>query len=166
MHIDDLFKHKKIQINFERYKKCECISKHTDCSRCKGKGYTSDLKVCSSCKANTCKICNNSIITKERMNISWSPGKFFKNGQIYRYANFGNYDFEKDKFRDVSIKLNIITDHNLNINGSSVESTEIVPLSKLVLGGDIEIDTIWGKKEIKISPGMQIDDYKMIDKLV
>jgi DnaJ-class molecular chaperone len=166
MHIDELFKQKKIQINFERFKKCDCVSKPTDCSRCKGKGYTTDLRVCTSCRTNSCKICNDAIITKEKMSVSWSPSKFFKNGQTQKYANMGNYDFEKEKFRDATIKLNIITDNALTISGSSVESTEIIPLTKLVLGGKIEINTIRGKKEIKLSRGMQTDDYKIIDKIV
>ena len=78
----------------------------------------------------------------------------------------GNYDFGENKYRDVNLKLNILTNHNLIINTSSVESTEMIPLTKLVLGGKFDIDTIWGKKEITIGSGMQPEDYKIIDKIV
>jgi DnaJ-class molecular chaperone len=166
MYIDDLFQQKKVQISYERYKKCECTQKQIDCSRCKGKGYSSDLTVCSCRGGKRCNLCSNSIAVKEKMNISWAPGKFFKNGQIYKFPNMGNYDLIKEKYRDVSLRLNILTDNNLTITASSVESVEMVPLSKMVLGGVIEIDTIWGRKEVKLASGIQPDDYKIVDKKV
>ncbi len=167
MHINDLFTQKKVQINYDRYKKCECVSKKTDCAKCKGKGYSQDLKICASCRGNTqCKQCGDNIITKEKMSIPWSVGKIFKNCQTFKFQNMGNYDFEKEKYSDMFLKLNILTDDNLIINGSSVESTEIIPLTKFVLGGKLEVNTIFGKKEITIGSGMQPDDYKIVDKIV
>ncbi len=100
------------------------------------------------------------------MNIPWTPDRIFKNGQIYKLPNMGNYDLLKEKYNDVTLKLNILTNHNLTINSTSVESIEMVPLTKMVLGGKIEINTIKGKKEVKLAAGMQPDDYKIVDKMV
>jgi hypothetical protein len=65
------------------------------------------------------------------------------------------------------VRINIVSDYeNITINNSCVESTEEVPLKTLVDGGKIEINTIRGKKVIMLEPGIQPDDYKILDNLV
>jgi DnaJ-class molecular chaperone len=169
MNVNEVLKRKKINIHYNRVQQCECIKRRSyNCNTCGGKAYLSDLSKCPSClKRLTCQICKDKFVIKLSHELTYIPDKYPKGGQVHLFQHRGNYDIRSDSYGDLLLKVNIVSDYdNVTITNTYVESIEQVELKTLIEGGKIEINTIRGKKYIYLEPGIQPDDYKILDNLV
>jgi hypothetical protein len=66
----------------------------------------------------------------------------------------------------LKLKINVISDDDLIFKESYVESIINVPVTKLVLGGNIVVKHAKGELDIMLEEGHQPNDYKIIKNIV
>jgi DnaJ-class molecular chaperone len=112
-------------------------------------------------------ICKDKLYTKYSHELSYIPETYPKSGNVVTYESLGNYDIENDRYGSLTLRVNIVTENsNIKIIQSSVESTEVLGLRTMLEGGKIEVNTIRGPRQVYIEPGIQVDDYKILDGMV
>lgn len=78
----------------------------------------------------------------------------------------GHYDVSTKTNGTLKLKVNVVSDGNFTVKESSVESHVDVPLSKMVLGGNLKVAHARGEVDILLSRCNQPGDYKIIDNVV
>ena len=66
---------------------------------------------------------------------------------------------------DLYIKVNILKDKEFEIKGHDIVTTKKLTIFEAILGGNIQIDTLHGKKDIKIKEGTQSNSIKTVSGL-
>jgi molecular chaperone DnaJ len=110
------------------------------CQTCKGKGKLVKTK-CAHCK-------EGSNIETAEINVHIPAG--IVTNKVLRLQGEGHR--AADGKGDLLIKIIVASDSRWARNGATVMSTTKVTYPTLVLGGDVEIETIWGKERVKIPP--------------
>jgi len=76
------------------------------------------------------------------------------NGRVLRVKKIGNQTKNK-RFGDLVIKLKVMPHEFFKRQGKDIHTDRNISISQAVLGGTIEISTLYGKKKIYISPGTE-----------
>jgi DnaJ-class molecular chaperone len=157
---------------------CDTVSGNP-CSFCKEEGnieYADNTFLCKICMGkgkvleNKCMFCKNTRHIETKHKLVFKIGKEFHWNKTYTFKNLGNYDPIKKRYGNLKIITNIISDTDekgltltMNEKEGLVEADEIVPVSKLVLGGAWKIKHERGETEIQIRENTQPGEYKVID---
>lgn len=117
------------------------------CHKCGGIGKII-TKVCHKCDGE------GRILKKESITVNIPKGFF--NAKL-RYSGKGNYPREKGVAGDLYINVKLKEHSDYRREGVDLYKKVPILFTKFIIGGDIEIETLHGKKEIKIKPGMPFD---------
>ena len=120
------------------------------CSNCNGSGYIINDK-CSSCKANG--------IINEISTTSINVPKGVDNGMNLHIKHQGNYSLYTKSYGDLYIKLNVSEDNYFRRNGYDIYTDNYIDISTAVLGGSIQVRTIYGDVNVNIKAGTCDGEY-------
>lgn len=138
-----------------------------NCDNCHGKGvfksgmgFISALQICNVCNGQgkkikeKCMVCQHGIINESvDVNINIPAGII--DGKVLRIIGEGNHSIRGSG--DLLIKIEISEDSRWERRGADVFSKIAINYPTLILGGSIEIETIWGKEKYNIVPGTRIN---------
>lgn len=151
-------------VEFERKSVCNgCKGSkagQNSCKTCKGSGYKTVLGVqlpCSSCKGSGssskrhCDLCQDlgysSYTTTESIKIPAG----INSGQTLRISNKGHQGLQSPG--DLIVTIQLKPHPTFKREGQNVHSTVNISLCQAVLGDTLQIDTIYGKANLKVNPG-------------
>jgi molecular chaperone DnaJ len=123
------------------------FTKYTVCPECKGEGYIPE---------NPCNVCKGEgrIMKEEEIEVFIPPG--VDSNQIIKIPGKGDVGRKKGPAGDLYVKINIAPHPVFKRRGDDLYVTLPIKITDAVLGGEIEIPTLEGKKiKLKISPGTE-----------
>lgn len=129
------------------------------CHKCGGSGKII-TKLCHRCDGE------GRILKKETITANIPKGFF--NAKL-RYSGKGNYPRTKGIAGDLFINIRLKEHKDYRRDGVNLYRSVPILFTKFIIGGEFEINTLHGKKTIKIKPGMPFDstirikDYGLID---
>jgi len=137
--------------------------KKTACNLCRGRGTIiqilmgtfKTLQTCHACNgkgrqvAEVCGSCNDGSVS-ETVELKVNIPEGIQSGKILRLTGQGNRSAAGRG--DLRLRVEIIPDARWQREGSHVLSSLEVDYPTLIMGGEAEIETIWGKEKIKIPP--------------
>jgi len=116
----------------------------TVCDKCYGKGKTYDKK---------CDVCKGQGLTKGKKTLDVKIPKGVTQGTVLRLQSEG---FEDGKYKgDLYLKIVFETHPKFTLEHYDLYSKENVDLITAILGGEIKVDTLDGKANLKIPQGTQ-----------
>lgn len=163
---------KEIEINYQKVcEECNGLgAKPQDfetCSYCKGAGqieygnfFISMRKVCPKCGGSgriikkKCQKCNGRGFVLEREKVTINIPRGIDNGYGIRISSKGHESVDKIR-GDLIIYFKVLPDEVFRREGLNIYLDLNISIPQAVLGDTIEVDTIWGKKNISIEPGTQ-----------
>jgi molecular chaperone DnaJ len=136
-----------------------------NCFNCHGTGVSGKViggllqiaKTCSTCKGHgkqikdICSHCHSGFVSEStKVNVNIPAGII--NGKTLRLAREGNQS--KNGVGDLRIQVNVRPPKNptWERKGADVHSKLAVDYPTLILGGEAEVETIWGKETLRIPP--------------
>ena len=147
------------------------------CASCGGAGVVTQKLMgvlhsqqrCSPCKGigklvkTACGACNSGFIT-ENAEVSVNIPAGILDGKTLRVPGEGNHtnSGKGDLLISVNISPPAPDGPNWTRNGSNVILKMGVPYPTLVLGGEIEVPTIWGLEKVKIPPRTKVGETIML----
>lgn len=174
----------KKELSFSRYTRCDSCNAsggyftEEECKICKGKGGEvktfGNMQVIQQCQAcagsgshvENCSICsgNGCIISETSGNVDIPGG--MTNDKVIRLPGAGHYESSPfgEGYTEVFINLDIEKEENMILEGSDVISTLDITLLEALEGTDKEVNTIYGKNNLKILPRMKNKDKVSIPK--
>ena len=118
----------------------------TNCRKCGGVGRFA-AKSCDKCKDGC------SSMKEETLNVNIPGGAF--TGMRLRVSEKGETD--QDGYRgDMYIVLKVHKHSFFDRHGNNIIYEALVPFSKMVLGGEIEVPTLRGTATVKVKPGTPV----------
>ncbi len=145
------------------------------CERCKGRGkitviqqnpffgQVQSVTVCPDCGGSgkvikeKCPDCRGTGYVKTRKKFKFTIPAGIDNGQARRLQGAGEPGENGGPRGDLLVEI-VVTPHpKFKRQGNTIFSTVPVSYAKMALGGPIHIDTVDGKVEYNISPGMPTD---------
>jgi molecular chaperone DnaJ len=158
------------KITLDRYGKCDrCVGAGTlaggECATCEGKGHhdrrqgNMDVRIsCWVCRGAgkervACESCKGTGVTQSQTltDIKIPPGVV--DGQILRLPGGGDFIPELMSSEDAHLKVTVIADDELKIQGTDVVSNISLSLLEALQGQTREVRTVLGNREIHIPPG-------------
>lgn len=133
------------------------------CSTCKGKGYSENIinmgfgriassrSTCSRCKGQGTYYPKHS----EPVTVDLEIPKGCPEGLVLNYNGMGN-EVSPSKFGDMLLIINTEPIQNYDRNGQDLICDLMVPLPKLLLGGDLMIDIFDSKYKIQLKRGKDV----------
>lgn len=122
------------------------IQTTVECPECAGTGSKAD----TACK--TCAGTGAERRTKE-IQISIPPG--IADGEALKVAGEGEFPGKNGQAGDLYVRVSVASHPVFTREGNNVLSTVRIPYSTLVLGGDVDIDTVDGKGSLSIPAGTE-----------
>lgn len=116
------------------------------CDVCKGEGKVPE-KVCNVCKGST------RMRVKERVKVKIPGG--VDNGSTVRINGKGEGGIKGGPGGDLYIHLIVEQSRKFVRSGIDIHSEVEIPIVQAALGGEVEVDTLYGKETIKIPQGTQ-----------
>ncbi|OSS42095.1 Chaperone protein DnaJ [Desulfurella amilsii] len=163
---------KEIEINYQKVcDECNGLgAKPQDfetCTYCKGAGqieygnfFISMRKVCPKCGGSgriikkKCHKCNGKGFVLEKEKITINVPRGIDNGYAIRISSRGHESADRVR-GDLIIYFKVLPDEVFRREGLNIYLDLNISIPQAVLGDEIEVDTIWGKKKISIEPGTQ-----------
>ena len=142
-----------------------------ECFSCKGEGWVAQVKrigpltfsqdvVCPECKGEgktpekPCNVCKGEGRTREQENIEIVIPAGVDNGQVLRLDGAGEAGKRNGQPGDLYVKIAVRTHPFFERRGDDLFGQYSIPFSLAVLGGEIDLDTIEGKKiSLKVPQG-------------
>ena len=118
----------------------------TTCPRCSGRG-TVITNPCSQCGGS------GTVTINDTLHISIPAG--IEEGQRLRVPNRGGRGLNGGPNGDLYIEMVVEDDKDFQRDGLDILTDNRVPLITAVLGGQIEVDTIWGPQTVDVKAGTQ-----------
>ena len=146
--------------------KCKPGTSPTQCGTCKGKGNVSYRQGpmviqmgCEPCGGSgtvikcPCSVCKGSGLAykQQKENIKVPSG--IDTGKNLRLAGKGNKGENGGSSGDVIIKISVKADNYFKRQGYDIITEIPISISQAVLGDDIEVKTIHGKKKVRVVSG-------------
>lgn len=122
------------------------ISTVQTCNKCDGRGEIPE-KECSVCKGQT--------RVKEKQEVSVTIPKGIEDGTTIRLKGRGAAGLFGGAYGDLFLHITVSSHPKFSRDGTTLFSTESIPLPLAVLGGTIKVDTIHGKANLKVPAGTQ-----------
>lgn len=166
------------EIKLERYVKCkrcrgegiEPGSKFIVCQTCKGRGQVIQTRstffgsfqttsICLECRGKgkvpekKCKQCRGQSREKSFSNIKFKIPAGIKHGQTIRLREQGGAGQSGARSGDLYATILVRPDSKFKRQGNNILSEEEISISQAVLGGKIEVETIYGPVKLKIPSG-------------
>lgn len=176
--LEDIYSSSLKTFKLDRYEKCdECHGKggtgDVACIQCSGRGQVrtqsrsifgvvTNVSICPRCRGsgsiikNPCAKCHGEKRIKKSRTFEIRVPAGVSTGQYISLRSEGNWN--TDGGGDVIVEFEekehpvFIRDHD------NLIAQALVPYSKLVMGGEVEIETLSGREKIKIPQGMQAGD--------
>ena len=152
--------------------KCKKGTSPQRCQTCKGSGvlrfrrmFINYTMTCEHCGGtgeiitNKCTQCHGEGATTSISSEIISIPKGIEDGVTLRIKNKGNYSPYGKREGDLYVNVNVKEDEYYRRNGYDIYTDYDVPVSIAVLGGEIEVKTLYGIKTIKIEPGVREGMY-------
>ncbi|MEO0254162.1 MAG: molecular chaperone DnaJ [candidate division WOR-3 bacterium] len=150
------------------------------CETCRGTGYIRresrtpfghfvTQSTCPTCRGvgkvigDLCEVCKGTgrVMKEEMIKINIPAG--VEEGQMLRLKGMGNAGLRGGKSGDLIVVINEIKDDRFERRGKDLKMKVKVPYPVLVLGGELSIDSLNGKKlKLKIPPGTQTGEILRI----
>ena len=165
------------EIEFGRNGKCDaCLgsgaepgSRVIKCSTCKGSGQVVKTmgfgfgfsSVCPECQGvgerydKVCKKCHATGVVKQKRKLTVKIPAGIENGQSIRLSGEGAVGARGGLAGDLYIHIKVKSHPRFNREGNNIISKEDITFSKAALGGNMDVETIDGRVELKIPEGTQ-----------
>ncbi len=163
-------------IKVKRYIKCkECkgtgskTGGFNTCPECNGAGFVKKEKrtffgyfvtqtTCPTCRGagkvikNLCTLCKGTgrVLKEEKIKINIPHG--VEEGNTLRLKGMGNAGIRGGEYGDLIVYIEEIKDKIFERQGNNLKRKIFVPYPVLVLGGEVQVDTLNGKVKLKIPP--------------
>uniref|UniRef100_A0A1D1YID0 Chaperone protein dnaJ 1, mitochondrial n=1 Tax=Anthurium amnicola TaxID=1678845 RepID=A0A1D1YID0_9ARAE len=157
------------------------FSAHVPCDSCKGSGHPTNAKPkvcttcggtgrvtvipftsrCSACKGfgriikDHCVSCGGSGVVKNMKNVDVSIPAGVNSGDIIRVPKAGNSGRRGVHTGNLLIKLKVAKDPIFSRDGADIYVDSNISFTQAILGGNVEVPTLFGKAEVKIPKGVQ-----------
>ena len=131
------------------------MSIQTTCPNCDGTGSVIKQK-CTACRGQGSQ--NKSV--EEQINIP----KGVDTGQNLRVAQKGHASESGGPMGDLLINVVVKPHHIFKRTGYDITSEIPIPVYKAVLGGSVDLETLYGPVELKVSPGTNSGDKKRLSR--
>jgi molecular chaperone DnaJ len=124
-------------------------------------GNMSVVRECPTCKGtgkqikNPCPVCKGSGRTRQTKTLKISIPKGTRDGMEVRFAGAGEAGEQGEKSGDLYLQFHVTPSKIYTRQGDDVYVQVEVPITTAVLGGTIEVPTLWGDEQVKISNGTQ-----------
>lgn len=122
------------------------ISSVQSCPKCLGRGESPD-KICGKCNGQT--------RVQETQEVSVKIPKGIEHGTTIRLAGKGSAGVHGGPYGDLFLHVLVQEHPRFSREGTTVYSEESVHFLTAVLGGEVSIETVHGKAELKIPAGTQ-----------
>ena len=116
------------------------------CSNCGGTGTVVD-DPCSTCKGTGVKV------KDEDLTIKIPAGAY--DGMVLRFRGGGNAGRNGGSVGDLYVEIEVEISNKFERRGNDIYSTQSIPVYTAVLGGNIEVDTVFESVKLKIPKGTQ-----------
>lgn len=120
------------------------------CYYCNGEGYT--IK-------NKCKKCKGLGIVYKTVSENIVIPKGVDNEDNLLIKNCGNYSINLKNYGDLYIKINVLDDINFRRNKFDIYSDQFIDVCTAVLGGNVVVNTIYGKVNVKLNSSVKHNSY-------
>jgi len=121
------------------------IQSKVECEACHGEGEQAEKK---------CSQCNGSGLEKKRKTLSVDVPAGIEDGNSLRLTGQGEA-IKSGRSGDLYIRLRVKPDSRFVRDGYDLRSEAAVGFTMAALGGEIEVETVDGKVELKITAGLQ-----------
>lgn len=163
-------------VSYDRILICEAcegkrvsqVSEDLVCPKCHGSGDSaaSPGDVCPACHGAglasvECPACRGDGITKQRARLSVKIPKSVDNDMLLRVRDRGHQALN-GKSGDLILQIAILPHERFSRKGFNIHSALNITITQAALGGNIDVDTINGKINMKIQPGTAHDQQYMI----
>ncbi len=122
------------------------IQTSVTCPKCLGRGQT---------WSEDCKVCKGAGIERREQQLQLDIPAGIASGEILKVAGEGEAAPHGGRSGDLYVRVHVQEDPRFQREGNDVHARQEVPYSLLVLGGEIEVETLQGKSMVKISEGTQ-----------
>ncbi len=167
------------KIGIDKYVKCEkCQGAGTvptlECSTCNGKGFKNFSKgyseirmMCQDCfgsgkKQISCETCSESGVIEVSVSNEVKIPAGVIDKQTVRLSNGGNYSPTLHAIEDAYLKISVIPDKDLQLQGQNVISNLSISLLEALQGTTKEVYTVLGPQTITITPGSRHQEEVII----
>ncbi|HLJ68329.1 MAG TPA: J domain-containing protein [Chloroflexota bacterium] len=116
------------------------------CPTCHGTGLQGD-QLCPTCHGAT------TVARSKRLDVKIPAG--VREGQRIRLAGEGNPGVSGGKPGDLFLIVHILPDPAFRREGDNLYTDVAAPVTRLVLGGEVEVPTLLGRVTMRIPPGSQ-----------
>jgi DnaJ-class molecular chaperone len=117
-----------------------------ECPTCHGSGLLND-KLCPTCHGN------GTVPRSKRLEVKIPAG--VRDGSRVRVAGEGNPGAQGGKPGDLFLIVHVLPDPGFRREGDDLYTDVSVPVSRLALGGEVEVPTMSGRVTMKVPPGSQ-----------
>jgi molecular chaperone DnaJ len=171
------------QITYQRARLCTACQGRggatATCSNCKGYGHIREQhgilmmsNTCPTCRGRghkvtkACAECQGKGAVAESRTISIHVPVGVENGHGVRFAGGGNQSALNMPYGDLLVFFRILPHKRFKRVGKDIYTTASIPVTRAMLGGDVEVPTISGKVAmLKVPPGTQpLQQFRMRDK--
>lgn len=168
---------KDIEITYDRLIACNVCkgvggSSREKCPRCGGTGHEKRatrtpfgnmtmMTTCSECGGSgsiikdKCKNCGGDGVVSTKQNLKIQVPKGSYDGLQLKFSGSGNMGPNNGPAGDLYIKLRVAKHPDFSREGEDIITTVKIPVAVAVLGGEIDVPTIHGKKTLNIPSGTQ-----------
>ncbi len=122
------------------------IRSATTCPECQGKGEKPKV---------TCKQCQGTGVERKTVSFEVEIPAGISDGEAIRISGMGEYPGGGGKAGDLFIRVHVKHHSLFAREGNDVVSTIRIPYSTLVLGGEVDVETVDGKGSLKITEGTE-----------
>ncbi len=143
-----------------------------DCSECGGKGQVrstrqtilgqiSSVHVCPQCQGRgkipeeVCKTCQGQTRVRKNSQVSVSIPRGVDNGTRVRMKGKGSAGVLGGEYGDLYLYIRVAAHPKFSREGSTIYSSESIPMLQAILGAEVKVDTVHGKADLSIPAGTQ-----------
>lgn len=144
---------------------------HSKCSFCNGRGVVTYVKndmsiqvICQKCKGHglisnsTCGTCVGKGFLNTKINDVVHIPSGVDDGHTLKFVNKGSFSQNGGPPGDLQVRIIIIPDPQYRREGYDVHTDYNLSVPQAALGADLSIETIYGKKQVKIQAGTNPGD--------
>ena len=167
--LKDIIKEKSINLSYTRNDRCTSCegsgttsqSSHTSCTHCGGRGVLyrnmgimQIEQECGQCSGtgtmikNPCNTCRGSGVTTRKANATVKIPVGSHSGIKLRVSGLGNYD--KAGYGDLYVFIHVLNDELYDRDGDDVIRKLDINFYDLLLGTELEIESLYGNVKVKI----------------
>ena len=104
---------------------------------------------------NPCNVCHGSGAKEEKVNTTIKIPKGCFTGVKLRMAEMGNYGGRNGNFGDLFVIIHVRKDPYFERDGNDLYCEESIDFCDMILGANRKLNSLYGKVNFKIPPGLQ-----------